>query len=167
VDNYSQLVFLTDINRTSHNYSHMRQSTVPNLGGSKDGNQGNNPLKFVSTVGTEVTYKQEDHVPDASNISSHLISGTSEHYIQEDYANDMGMIITTSTGGYRGNRTGVGHIQDDNNTDSQFNQTDNNMINNPQGMGIHAFGKMSELAYAVTPRKDRELWCTWGSWAGG
>ena len=26
---------------------------------------------------------------------------------------------------------------------------------------------MSGLAYAVTPRKDRELWCTWGSWAGG
>jgi len=44
---------------------------------------------------------------------------------------------------------------------------DNNMLNNPQGTGIHAFGKMSELAYAVTPRKDREQWCTWGSWAGG
>jgi hypothetical protein len=26
---------------------------------------------------------------------------------------------------------------------------------------------MSKLAYAVTPRKDRELWCTWGSWTGG
>ena len=28
-------------------------------------------------------------------------------------------------------------------------------------------GKLIELAYEVTPRKDRELWCTWGSWAGG
>ena len=84
------------MDRTSNNYSnpsntsHIRPSTVPNLGGREDGNQGNNPLKFVSTVGTEVTYKQEDHVPDASNISSHIISGTSEHYIQENYSNDMG-----------------------------------------------------------------------------
>ena len=188
-----------------------------------------------------------DHVPDASIISSHITSGTSEHYLQEDYANDMGrqnfvsyndntdtntitgintvnmsapityqetyhqadhildnsrhnnnfsqyynrgrnksntihsansihcnnpkqgkdMIITISTGGYRGDHTWVGHILDDNDTDSQSNQMDNNMLNNLQGTGIHAFGKMSELTYAVTPRKDRELWCTWGLWAGG
>jgi hypothetical protein len=186
-----------------------------------------------------VTYNQVDHAPDASSISSHIISGTSDHYIQEDYTNAMGrqnivsykdntdttmitdintfdtsapitchatyhqadyildnsrhnnissqsynignnksntiysdnyiycnnpkkgkdMLITMSTGGYRDNHTLVGHIRDDNNIDSQSNQMDNNMIKNCQGTGIHTFGKRSELAYAVTPRKNRELWC--------
>jgi hypothetical protein len=96
VDNYTQLVSLTDMDRPSNNYrnppktSHNRLSTAPNLGGSEDGNQGNNPLNVISTVGSKGTYNQVDHLPDASNISSHFTSGTSEHYLQEDYANDMG-----------------------------------------------------------------------------
>jgi hypothetical protein len=38
---------------------------------------------------------------------------------------------------------------------------------NSQGTSINTPCKTSELAYAVTPRKDRELWCTRASWAGG
>jgi hypothetical protein len=165
VDNYTQLVFLTNMDRTSNNYSdppntsHMRPSTVANLEDREDENQGNNPLQIVSTVGLEVIHEQKVHVPDASN-------GMSEHYLPEAIVNDVGTIITTSTGGYNGDRTGVGHFQD-NNMDSTLNHTDNQLINKPQGKGIHASGQTSDLAYAVTPWENRELWCTWGSWAGG
>ena len=65
------------------------------------------------------------------------------------------MISAISTGGYRGAHPWVGHILDENSTVSQSNQVDNNMLKNLQGTGIHAFGKLSELAYEVTPREDR------------
>ena len=62
VDNYTQLVFLTDMDRPSDNSSdppntsHTRPSMLANLGGREDGNQGNNPLQTISTIGFEVTY---------------------------------------------------------------------------------------------------------------
>ena len=249
VDNCTKWVSLSDIGRTSSTYSkppnisHNRLVTAPNLRSSEDSNQGNNQLKLISNVGTEESYNQVGHVPEASNISSHSIFGTRDHDTQEDDANDRGMqnsvlyndhidtnmitgVITVNmsapsnyhqedhivnnsrhyhnlsrphngghtksntipsaksihgnspeqgqdmisaitTGGYRGAHTWVGQILGEHSTDSQSNQVDNNMSNNPQGTGIHAVGKMSELAYEITPRKNRELWCTWASWAGG
>ena len=98
MDNYTKLASLNDMGRTSSNYSnppnmsHNRLRTAPNLRGSEDGNQGNNQLKLISTVGTEGSYNQVEHVPEASNFSSHSISGTRDHNTQEDDANDMGII---------------------------------------------------------------------------
>ena len=101
VDHYTQLVFLTDMDRPSNNYSdppntsHRRPSTIVDLGGGEDETQVYNSLQLVSTGGIEVTDTQKVHVPDDRN-------GTSEHYLLEAFVNN-----------------------------------------------------------------NRELWCTWGSWAGG
>ena len=106
VDNYTQLVFLNDMHRTSDNYSsssntsNNRLVTTPNLGGSEDYNQGYNPLNLRSAVGTEVTYNQVGQEPDASSISRSIISGTSNHYIQEVYAKALG---TQNIGCYKDN----------------------------------------------------------------
>ena len=128
-------------------------------------------LARVSTISRRtsapITYHQADHILDNSrhnnNFSQYYnrgrIKSNTIHSANSIHCNNpkqgKDMILTISTGGYRGDHTWVGHTLDDNDTDSQFNQIDNNMLNNPQGTGIHAFGKI-----------DRELWCTWGSWQG-
>jgi hypothetical protein len=130
---------------------------------------GINTFDTCAPITNHETYHQADHIlvnsrhnniPSQSYNRGNKKSNTiySENYIHCDNPKKgKDTIITISTRGYRDDNTLVGHILDDNNTDSQSNQMDNNIINNSQGTGIHTFGKMSELAYAVTPRKDREL----------
>ena len=102
------------------------------------------------------TYHQEDHILDNSrhynnlsqlyngghNKSNTTLSANSIHCNSPEQGKDM--ISAISTGGHRGAHPWVGHILDGNSTISQSNQVDNNMLNNPQGTGIHAFGKLSE-----------------------